>query len=210
MLWAVPLGLPYSFLSWRSERPFVIGKNRPDSTWSLVLLCKPLCSAACAESCWLRTFCKRMLSTAWNTQKPILKALIFKGITLFHSYGEKKFQQREYHFPSWRPMSILTWPRWTAARTEDSKPRSLQQPITPLPHLAFQNALLKPHGVFFRALGGIHGPPINLSLLLTVSMRVFLSFLRESACKIWSYAILYASGSLSYIFHLDYFCNHKR
>lgn len=90
-------------------------------------LCKPcalLPVLSHADSC---TFCKRMLSTAWNTQKPILKALIFKGITLFHSHGDKSFSKENTIFSfSWRPMSILTWPRWTAGRTKDSKPRSLQ------------------------------------------------------------------------------------
>lgn len=49
-------------------------------------------------------------------------------------------------------------------------PRSLQQPTTPLPHLAFKSDFLKPLGEF-GVWGGhklpvsLHGPAINLSLL---------------------------------------------
>ena len=40
----------------------------------------------------------------------------------------------------------MTWPPWTATRTKDSDTRGLQQLTTPLSHLGFKNALLKPFG----------------------------------------------------------------
>ena len=44
-----------------------------------------------------------MLPIAWNIQNsPFTKLWPFKGITIFHSYRNKKFQNREQHLSYWR------------------------------------------------------------------------------------------------------------
>ena len=82
-----------------------------------------------------------MLSKAWTiTGESILKALIFKSIILFHSYRDKKLQNREY-LSCWRFIGTL-WSDLGGQLQEQRIPvsRSLQQPTTPLPLLVYNKA----------------------------------------------------------------------
>ena len=55
------------------------------------------------------------------TKQPILRALTFKGITLFHLYRDKKVAEQTIIFVLLEVYrNIMTWPTWTAARTKDS------------------------------------------------------------------------------------------
>ena len=91
----------------------VKGKNKSDSILDPFLLLEPLYSVA---------FARRIVAYSLkHIGEPILQALTFKGITLFHSYSDKKLQDREERLSCWRVYrNILTWPTWTAARTKDS------------------------------------------------------------------------------------------
>ena len=120
-------------------------------------------------------FCyKNVAYSRKYTGEPILKALTFKSITIFHSYRDKKLQNREQYLP-WR----FTWTWWPDlhAQLQEQRipaPRSLQQTTMTLPHLAFKNTLLKPFRQF-RVSGheppvSLLGPAINLSLLLTPTL----------------------------------------
>ena len=91
----------------------------------------------------------RKLPVAWKyTGWPILKALTFKSITRFHSYGGKKFCRKEKTFVLLEVYRNMR-PDFSGQRIATL--RSLQKPAWPLPHLAFKNTLVKP----MREFGGL-------------------------------------------------------
>ena len=101
----------------------------------------------------------------------------------------------------------LGWPTWTAARTKEPTPRSLQQLTTPFPHLASKSALLKAlesSGFLRHELSvSLHGPSIKLSLLQTLTFWYCLASLSigntdlYSVTKMW-YIILIDFSMLNY------------
>lgn len=78
-------------------------------------------------------------------------------------------------------MSILDLTKADSCKNKGFQTKKFATTNHTPPSPCLSNALLKPHGVFFRALGGIHGPPINPSFAPDYFHEIFLSFL-EGKC----------------------------
>lgn len=105
-----------------------------------------MCFVSCASSSWFFTFCKRMLTIAWNIQNSPCSGLW----PLSHLYGDRKLQNRDQHLSGGTFMGTS----WSAlgAQPQEQRiptPSRLQQPTLPLPNLAFKNTSPKPFGEFF-------------------------------------------------------------
>ena len=142
----------YSLIRWASWELSVSGGNQDDTfdEWQKAVGLWRSGEVCCS---WISKkgagyFEKNVASSLKYTGESILKALTFKGMTPFHSYREKKLQNRDYNFVLVEVYrNIVTWPTWTAARTKDSNMKFAKATLL-FPHFAFKNALLKPFEEF--------------------------------------------------------------